>query len=196
MCKTKIEILNKVFAEVVPHTICFDFDGVFTDNKVWVDSESNELVRCDRSDGLGISVLLNYCLKSNMNLNFLVLSTEHNKVVSARSKKLGLTCFQGVADKKSFLSNYLEKTLEIETFTHEGLIYIGNDINDFEVMQLAGLKVAPNDAHPSIRDISDIVLDTNGGEGCVREFVELLFLCNLFKTDMLSAYLTLRSNLR
>ena len=66
--------------------IVFDFDGVFTDNKVFVDQQGNESVRCSRSDGLAFDLLRFYIKKFNINCSFFILSTEINAVVKKRAE--------------------------------------------------------------------------------------------------------------
>ena len=149
-----------------PDLIVFDFDGVFTDNTVYVDENGVESVRCSRADGLGLSML------RKRNVNMCILSTEKNPVVTARAHKLGITAFQGCEDKKKFLATYLlDKGLNPER-----VIYMGDDINDYEAMLIAGFRVCPNNAHMEIKKIVDIVLSKVGGHGAVRELCDLLML--------------------
>jgi YrbI family 3-deoxy-D-manno-octulosonate 8-phosphate phosphatase len=152
------------------HTIVFDFDGVFTDNKVWVDQNGVESVRCDRGDGLGFDLLRAFTKKNNWSLKCLILSKERNSVVSVRAKKIQIDFVQSVQDKSDYLSNYLEKN----NLSPRGLVYVGNDLNDLTAMQIAGFSVAPSDAHRMILDRADLVLPQRGGDGFVRAFIELL----------------------
>ena len=69
------------------HTIVFDFDGVLTDNKVWIDQDGTESVCCDRGDGLGFDLLRTFIKANNWALNCFILSKEKNPVVSARAEK-------------------------------------------------------------------------------------------------------------
>ena len=68
------------------NTIIFDFDGVFTNNKVYVDQNGAESICCDRSDGLGIDILRKFKKKMNWELDIFIMSTEKNKVVTQRAK--------------------------------------------------------------------------------------------------------------
>ena len=79
--------------------IVYDFDGVMTDNKVYIDHSGNEIVQVNRGDGLGISEIKKLGIKQ------IIISTEKNKVVSARARKLGIDCLQGIDDKKHTLVN-------------------------------------------------------------------------------------------
>jgi len=144
--------------------IAYDFDGVMTDNKIYVDQNGNETVQVNRSDGLGVSEI------KKMGINQIIISTETNIVVSARAKKLGIKCLQGIENKKVALIDYCRKN-NIEL---QNVIYIGNDINDKEVMQIVGTTYCPFDAHISIKDISDHTFNSRGGDGVIRELLDLI----------------------
>jgi 3-deoxy-D-manno-octulosonate 8-phosphate phosphatase (KDO 8-P phosphatase) len=154
------------------HTIVFDFDGVFTNNKVWVDENGKETVRCDRSDGLGFDLLRNFIKHNKYSVEIFILSKEKNKVVSQRAKKLKIACHQGVSDKLKYLKQLLSKRFPNNKNYFAGLIYLGNDLNDFSVMDCAGFAVAPSDAHSKIIEIADIVYKERGGHGFIRAFIE------------------------
>ncbi|MBO72149.1 MAG: hypothetical protein CMD35_00900 [Flavobacteriales bacterium] len=161
------------------HTIVFDFDGIFTDNKVWVDENGKESVRCDRSDGLALDLLRRFTKEKKWNLTCLILSTEKNPVVSSRAKKLQILCVQGNSNKAAYLKSYLA----INKYDCGGLVYLGNDLNDLSAIQLAGFSVVPCDAHPLIRQQANVVLPQKGGEGFVREFVEELLCIKKLSID-------------
>lgn len=146
--------------------IVFDFDGVFTDNKVYVMEDGTESVVCDRRDGLGIKML------NNLEIPMFILSTESNNVVNARSKKLGLIAHTSCENKGQFLREYFDKN----KIDPANVIYIGNDLNDLESMQLVGFSACPSDSHCEIKDVSSFVLKANGGDGAIRELAELLVL--------------------
>jgi 3-deoxy-D-manno-octulosonate 8-phosphate phosphatase (KDO 8-P phosphatase) len=156
------------------HTIVFDFDGVFTNNKVYVDQDGRETVRCDRGDGLAFDFVRSFSRRGLLAAELFVLSQETNPVVKARCDKLGLKCRQGVADKLEYLQDYLEHRFSGNSNSWAGLAYLGNDLNDLPVMCRAGCTIAPADAHPLILSIAHHVLPQRGGEGFVRAFVEKL----------------------
>lgn len=144
--------------------IVFDFDGVFTDNKVYVLQDGTECVRCDRGDGLGIGML------KSAGIPMLVLSKERNPVVQARCDKLGLECIQATDDKLAALRAWAGgKKMPLEH-----VMYVGNDLNDMECMTTVGFSACPADAHPDIRAISQLVLQHNGGDGAIRELTEMV----------------------
>jgi len=144
--------------------VVFDFDGVFTDNAVWVREDGVELVRCDRSDGLGISRL------HQAGFSTLVLSTERNPVVAARCAKLQIPVAHGVEDKGAWLREHLAEH-EIDP---DRVIYVGNDINDEGCLRLVGIPVVVADAHPTIGSLARFVLTRDGGHGAVRELCDAL----------------------
>ncbi|MGH2405885.1 MAG: KdsC family phosphatase [bacterium] len=156
------------------HTIAFDFDGVFTDNKVYVMQNGMELVRCDRADGLAVDLLRRYRRRKAPGLDVLIISTERNPVVAARARKLRLTCRQAVGDKLTFLETYLRRRHSRLKDPFAGLLYVGNDLNDLPIIRRAGFSIAPRDAHAIVRRAAGVVLPQNGGEGFVRALVERL----------------------
>ena len=144
--------------------LVYDFDGVLTDNTVYVDQHGTETVRVHRGDGLAISLLKKAGYKQ------LILSTETNPVVTKRAEKLGIPVIQGSANKRDALQRYCqENNIDLQT-----VLYVGNDINDFEVMNSVKYKICPADAVDSIKEISDIILTTKGGNGVVRELYDKL----------------------
>jgi YrbI family 3-deoxy-D-manno-octulosonate 8-phosphate phosphatase len=144
--------------------VVFDFDGVMTDNAVFIDKEGNELVRCLRGDGLGISELRKAGLKA------IVLSTEENKVVSARCAKLQLDCYQGISDKGAFLSKFLSG----HKIDSKNVIYLGNDINDIGCLDMVGFPVVVADADSKAAAKARLILSKSGGAGAVRELCDLI----------------------
>ena len=142
--------------------VVFDFDGVMTDNRVWVNEHGEEFVACNRSDGLGLQML------RRLGVDLLVLSTERNGVVGARCRKLGLPFEQGLEDK----AGRLRAILDERGIDASGVVYVGNDVNDLDCMRLAGCAVAVADAYPEARRVADIILTRAGGHGAVRELCD------------------------
>ena len=159
------------------HTLIFDFDGVFTDNKVWVDQKGNESVRCDRGDGLAFDMLRKFIAVNHWDLRYFILSRETNPVVSIRAEKLKIDCVRSIRHKGEFVSSYLNNKCLKPT----GLLYVGNDLNDLQVMSIAGWFVAPADSHPKILESADVIFPQTGGNGFVRAFIEELININKMK---------------
>ena len=141
-----------------------DFDGVLTDNRVWIDDAGVEHVAASRADGLGLARL------SGLGIATLVLSSETSPVVAARCRKLGVAWRQGLGDKAEALRRFLgENAIDPRT-----VVYVGNDINDVACFPVVGFAVAVSDAHPAVLRAADHVLDLPGGRGAVRELCDLL----------------------
>lgn len=167
--------MSKSFPELKDvHTVAFDFDGVFTDNKVWVNEDGRESVRCDRGDGLAFDIIRSRQRLNRMEVEFFILSKERNPVISARAEKLKVKCYQGVGDKLEFMEDYLAQRLPGYDDPFAGLVFLGNDLNDLRLMRRVGFSVAPADAHYLVRDVADLVMEQKGGEGFVRAFIENL----------------------
>ena len=136
-----------------------DFDGVFTDNSVYIDESGKELVKCCRADGIGIKNLL------SENVSFIVCSSEIVPIAVFRGEKIGFKVFTGVKDKGIFIDNYLLEN----NYKYEECAYIGNDINDIPAFEKVKYRFAVNDSYPCIKNYSTKVLTKKGGEGAVRE---------------------------
>lgn len=147
--------------------VAFDFDGVFTDNRVFVDENGVESVACSRLDGFGLQAL------REAGIGLVVLSTEVNPVVSARCKKLALDCVQGLDDKAAALRDQIAE----RGVSAERTAYLGNDVNDIECLQLAGVPVGVADSHPCVLPHVAFTTTAAGGRGAVREFCDLVVAC-------------------
>jgi len=143
--------------------ICYDFDGVMTDNRVLVLEDGTEGVFVNRGDGLAISEF------KKSGLEQIILSTEENPVVSARGKKLNIPVLQGISDKRTALQAFVEEN----DLNLKNVIYVGNDINDLEAMKIVGCPVAPADAHSTILQLAAIVTKAPAGAGVIREIYDL-----------------------
>ena len=106
----------------------FDFDGVLTNNLVHLDSKGNEWVSCSRADGLAFDAL------RKLKKTVYILSSEKNKVVTARANKLQIPVIQGVKDK----SKSIKELADRENFNLDKVLYLGNDLNDYYAMKLCG----------------------------------------------------------
>jgi len=140
----------------------FDFDGVLTNNMVYLDQNGKESVSCSRGDGLAFDAL------RKLKKTAYILSTEKNTVVRARAQKLQISVLQGAENKVAGIQEIVKK----ENCKLENILYVGNDLNDYRVMDICGFTACPADSHKKIKQISSIVLKTNGGCGVVRELLE------------------------
>ena len=143
--------------------VAFDFDGVFTDNMVYVFQNGTEAVRCSRGDGMGLQKL------KQLGIETVIISTEANPVVSARAEKLKMRCVQNCADKRA----ELERITQELGITLDEVAFVGNDINDRACLECVGLPIVVQDAHPDVLPLAKYRTQTAGGYGAVREICDL-----------------------
>ena len=143
-----------------------DFDGVFTDNRVFIDENGKETVVCDRSDSLGLKMLH----EKRPDITVIVISKETSRVVRARCDKLKITCHTGI-DKKVTTFRKIIKEMKLDPAQ---VAYMGNDVNDLECMTYAGIGVAVADSDPKVLAIADYITRKNGGRGAIREFIDIV----------------------
>lgn len=145
--------------------IVLDFDGVLTDDRVWVNAKGEEMVAASRSDGLGLERL-----RQETDIKVMVLSRETNLVVKARCEKLKLPVLQAILDKPAAIRQVLaEKEIPAEE-----VIFVGNDITDQVVFPEVGFAVAPADANADVLRSADLILSKPGGKGAVRELCDMI----------------------
>ena len=144
--------------------LALDFDGVLTDNRVWVNGTGEEAVCCSRADSWGIS-----CLKQQ-GVRVAVVSTETSPVVAARCHKLGIPCASGSQNKVAALRKISDK-LGIDRCQ---IAFAGNDTNDAQVLRWVGLPILVNNALPELAPLAAWITCNQGGHGAVREICDLL----------------------
>jgi N-acylneuraminate cytidylyltransferase len=144
--------------------IVFDFDGVMTDDQVYITETGEEMVMASRSDGMGISAL------KNAGLKLLILSKERNPVVARRAEKLQIEVIQACDNKLEALTEWLSKN----NLPLSQCAYVGNDINDLQCMQAVKLAIAPIDAHPQATQAAHWRLTRAGGKGAIRELSDAI----------------------
>lgn len=151
------EVIRKI------RLIAFDFDGVFTDNMVYVFEDGAEAVRCFRGDGIGLRTL------ERLGIEVIIISTETNPVVSARARKLRVRCVQDCSDKRAVLEGIVaEKGISLAE-----VAFVGNDINDQACLTSVGLPIVVQDAHPAVIPLALYRTKRRGGYGAVREVCDL-----------------------
>lgn len=145
--------------------LVLDFDGVLTNNYVWVSENGTESVRCNRSDGIGLSRI------RSLGIQVYIISTEKNKVVTTRANKLKTPVIQGVEDKKVAILK-LSKDLNIPL---KNIAFLGNDINDIPAFEVVGTPIGVADSFEEINNNIIYKTKKNGGEGAVREVCDLIY---------------------
>ncbi|PRZ06548.1 YrbI family 3-deoxy-D-manno-octulosonate 8-phosphate phosphatase [Isoptericola sp. CG 20/1183] len=139
-----------------------DFDGVHTDDGVYVSQDGVEQVRVHRGDGLGVGHL------RSAGVPLLILSKETNPVVTARARKLGVDVLQGIDDKATALRDWCAAN----RLDPDRVAYVGNDVNDLPALRVVGWPVAVADAHPDVLAAARVVTEARGGHGAVREICD------------------------
>ncbi len=142
--------------------VVFDFDGVMTDDRVWVDQTGRESVAANRSDGMGVALM------HQAGIPMVVLTRERNAVVAERCRKLDLPFIQGLADKPAAL----RQVIQDRQLDPAHVVYVGNDVNDLPCFSMVGCAVAVADAHTQVLAQADIILSHTGGHGAVRELCD------------------------
>ena len=144
-------------------TFILDVDGVLTNGDIIVTTEGEQYRTMNTKDGYAISSALKQGYK------ICIISGGSNEGVRSRLEKLGVKdIFLGTHEKVSFLKDYITKN---NLSTNE-LMYVGDDLPDYQVMQLVALPCCPQDAVPEIKAISKYVSHKNGGKGVVRDVIE------------------------
>ena len=145
--------------------IVLDVDGCLSDGKLIYSNDAIESKAFNVKDGLGIATWI------KLGNEVVIITGRESKVVQTRAKELGIKyLFQGIKDKRKVLKELLE-TLNID-FNNVGVI--GDDLNDFNMLKLAKRSFTPKDSVKEIREMVDTVLDCNGGDGAVRQMIDIL----------------------
>lgn len=146
--------------------ILTDVDGVLTDTGIYYGQEGESLKRFSIRDGMGVERLRKYA-----GIETIIITGENSATVRTRAEKLKIKEFYlGVKKKEEVLEIIKKKN----GFEKENIAYIGDDSNDYDVMQLCGFTATPNDGMSFIKDIADYVCETRAGYGAFREFAELI----------------------
>lgn len=143
-----------------------DCDGVLTDTGVYYSGSGEELKRFSIRDGMGVERLRKFA-----GVETGIMTGENSPIVARRAEKLKITELHlGIKDKISLM----KKLVEDKNITPNEIAYIGDDTNDVEVMEFAGLSASPADATKFAKAAADVVVESNGGYGAFRDFAELI----------------------
>ncbi len=151
------------FSEI--RLVVFDFDGVFSDNRVWTNDRGEESIASFRGDSVGLRRL------DEVGVDYFILTSETNDAVPARARKIRSDCIRGIDDKLPVLRDELDR----RGFSLAETAYLGNDVNDAECLAAVGLPVVPSDAWPEVMPLAKLVLTRAGGYGCVRELCDAVW---------------------
>lgn len=145
--------------------VVFDFDGVFTDNRVYVDQDGREMVCCWRSDGVGLNRL------KKVGVKVIVITSEINPVVKKRCTKLGIDCITDCKNKLSALKEIMrEKNLSAEE-----VCFVGNDLPDLDCLKYVGFPMAVKSSVAEVLKVAKYVTKREGGAGAVREVCDIIY---------------------
>lgn len=145
--------------------VAFDFDGVFTDNHVYVCQDGREMVCCWRSDGVGLSRLKEAGVKT------VVITSEINPVVKKRCDKMEIECITGCRDKLSVLKRLMRE----QNLSPDEVCFMGNDLPDLECLKYVGYPVAVRGSAVEVLKVAKYVTEREGGAGAVREVCDLIY---------------------
>lgn len=144
-------------------TIVFDVDGVLSTSTIPMSAEGNPLRSVNIKDGYAIQLAI------KMGLRLVIISGGTDKAVEHRYSKLGMTdIFMSCGVKIKVYEDYCRQ----HGISNDEVIYVGDDIPDYEIMKLVGCPCCPNDACSDIREISTYISPYNGGMGCARDIIE------------------------
>ena len=153
-------------AQQIKLLVC-DVDGVFSDGRIYLGNQNEELKAFHTRDGFGIKALL------SINIPVAIITGRSSHIVQSRMEKLGITSiYQGCENKiKAFY-----ELLETHQVTKEETAYIGDDLVDLEPMLESGLSCAVGDAHPIIQHHASFTTSKDGGFGAVRELCDVIMI--------------------
>ncbi len=143
-----------------------DIDGVLTDAGMYYSESGDEMKKYNAKDGLAIKMLI----EQDKKVGF-ISSGSNKNIINNRAKLFNIEhVYIGTWDKLSVLKEWC-KELNISL---KQVAYIGDDLNDLEIIKNVGLSACPNDSADEVKEISNIILSKNGGSGCLRELYDIL----------------------
>lgn len=144
--------------------LLLDVDGTLTDTGIYIMENGMQLKKFNARDGMGIQL----AMKAGIKVGLISHSTKAT-MIEERAKMLNIThVYVGKKPKTEILNQWTEEL----HLSKKQVAYIGDDVNDMEIMQAVGLAVCPADAVSAIKEIANVMLTKNGGQGCVREFID------------------------
>ncbi len=159
--------------------IVLDVDGCLTDGKIIYTAQGDELKAFHVKDGLAIVSWI------KLGHDVAIITGRNSEVVARRAKELGIVhLFQGVKDKESVLDE-LRLKLHLQW---EHIAAIGDDLNDYKMLQRVGLSFTPKDGSLYIQECAQYTLDRSGGEGAVREMIEYILKENAQEDDFVALW--------
>ncbi|MGE5399942.1 MAG: KdsC family phosphatase [Ignavibacteriales bacterium] len=157
------EILQEKIRNI--RLVLTDIDGVWTDGGLYYTRDGLVMKRFNVKDGMGVNRLRERGIETG------IVSGDNSEVINVRGERLKINLiYTGIQDKKKAL----DEICALRNLKYENVAFIGDDVNDIEILQSAGLTAAPGDAMDEIIEMVDYVCKRRGGDGAFREFVELI----------------------
>lgn len=155
--------LNSILSDI--NLVVTDIDGTLTDGGMYYGASGETFKRFHVQDGLGVKLL------QTIGIPVAIISADRSATTTNRAKKLDIEhCYVGVGDKVAVLESICERLGQ----KPNQVAYLGDDLQDFDVMKRVGYPVAVGNAHPLIKTIASYVCQASGGEGAFRELAERL----------------------
>jgi 3-deoxy-D-manno-octulosonate 8-phosphate phosphatase (KDO 8-P phosphatase) len=148
--------------------LILDVDGTLTDGGIYIDTNGVQSKKFNVRDGMGITLL--------QETGIIVGIISHSRaqtILDERARMLGIQyVYSGKESKLEVLNRWTEEL----SISLDEMAYIGDDVNDIELLQNIGLSACPSDAHFKVINVVNVVLQREGGKGCVREFIDRFLL--------------------
>lgn len=142
-----------------------DVDGVLTDGGMYYSEKGEVMKKFNTKDGMAVELL------SNKNIKTILITREKSIIAKKRSEKINASeIYLNVRDKKKELQKIMKKY----NIKSSEIAYVGDDVNDIEIMKKVGISFTPSDGNNAVKQISNHICVCKGGEGVLREVADLL----------------------
>lgn len=163
MTKVTVSMMKKICKNI--KLVITDVDGILTDGGMYYSEKGEILKKFNTRDGMGFELLRNH------HISTVILTREKSNIVITRGKKIKADeVFIGITKKEEKLKEICKKY----SILPENIAYLGDDINDMEIMKLIGFPATCNDGILEIKEISKYISKLKGGEGVFRDVVDLI----------------------
>ena len=145
--------------------IATDVDGVLTDGGMYYSSKGDTLKKFQAIDGMAVSILKRNTIPT------VIITKERNQIVKQWSSKMNIDrLFDGIKNKEKIVP----KLCKLYSLSENNIAYIGDDVNDLEILKRVGFSITPKDGNLEVKKIVDCICKSSGGEGVLREICDLV----------------------
>ena len=145
--------------------IATDVDGVLTDGGMYYSSKGDTLKKFQAVDGMAVSILKRNTIPT------VIITKERNQIVKQWSSKMNVDrLFDGIKNKEKIIP----KLCKLYNLSENNIVYIGDDVNDLEILKRVGFSITPKDGNLEVKKIVDCICKSRGGEGVLREICDLV----------------------